>query len=143
MKVVMKGLGSIAATYKAAPKLTKQEARQTLNLIVESVATTSQKLVPVYLYEPGKPKRRGGTLKGSIKKILRETPNSVEGIITYGDAAADYAVYVHENMNPNIKYSTPGTGPKYLERPTLAMAEVLPQRMNFYMARVLKARGDG
>jgi hypothetical protein len=85
----------------------------------------------------------GGTLKGSKREQITVKPREVEGTITYGGAGAPYAVVVHERINPNIRYTTPGTGPKYLEIPTMQMAEEMPKRMGFYMRRVLKARSLG
>jgi hypothetical protein len=142
-KVEFEGLDAIRVTYGKAPDLTLSETRALVNLITRQVASESQKLVPVYVYLPGKPKRRGGALKDSMNVQISQIGRKVEGTITYGGAASKYAFIVHERIDPNIRYSTPGTGPKYLERPTMKMAEVLPTKMNFFMRRILQARPSG
>ena len=37
--------------------------------------------------------------------------------LSAGGPAAPYAAEVHENMNPGVNWTKPGTGPKYLETP--------------------------
>jgi hypothetical protein len=104
-----------------------------MQLILQRVSRESARIVPV----------KTGTLKGSKREQITVKPREVEGTITYGGAAAPYALIVHERMSDTIRYTTPGTGPKYLEIPTMQMAEEMPKRMGFYMRRVLKARSLG
>lgn len=132
-EVKFEGLDSLKRTFADAPRLTHQEASQVMMLVVQRVSRESSRLVPV----------KTGTLKGSKREQITNRPQEVEGTITYGGAAAPYAAIVHERMSDQIKYTTPGTGPKYLEIPTMQMAEELPQRVAFYQRRVLKARNSG
>jgi hypothetical protein len=39
---------------------------------------------------------------------------------------AFYAVYVHENLDAEINWTTPGTGPKYLQRAVAEVSDRLP-----------------
>lgn len=39
--------------------------------------------------------------------------------VGYGGEASDYMWAVHENLDPNVHWSKPGSGPKYLETPFL------------------------
>lgn len=76
---------------------------------------------------------RGGQkiLAASIKVTPREfgglrgsgTVEKVDGgvEIGFGGSASEYAMIVHERMG-NIRWSVPGTGPKYLEKPFVQMA---------------------
>ncbi len=42
---------------------------------------------------------------------------------------AEYALTVHENLNPNVRWSRPGSGPLYLSTPAQEMESELPGRM--------------
>jgi len=76
-----------------------------------TVLNESKKIVPVDL----------GTLKNSGKvKKPQVGKKGVSVDITYGGAAAPYALYVHED--PDAQHD-PGKTYKYLERPFLAHAD--------------------
>lgn len=64
-----------------------------------------------------------------------ETPvmsaEKIEVTLSYGGAAAPYALIVHEDMRPK-NWSKPGTGPKYLER---AVVELAPRFLRKIQAR--------
>lgn len=49
--------------------------------------------------------------------------------LTFGVPTPYYAIYVHENLDPNIKYTTPGTGPKFLERTLQESASDMGRRL--------------
>lgn len=77
-----------------------------------TVLNESKKIVPVDL----------GVLKNSGKVSRPEvTPAGVEVEITYGGAAAPYALYVHEDPDAQHK---PGKTYKYLEQPVMARRDV-------------------
>ena len=46
----------------------------------------------------------------------------------------DYAIYVHEMTDPGVNWSTPGTGPKYLQKPFEKRLRTMRGRMR----RVIK-----
>lgn len=58
--------------------------------------------------------------------------------LSYGDAAAAYALAVHEHPSKHsppswqgvqVQFSPSGTGPKYLEKPLMAAIPTLPQEL--------------
>lgn len=55
--------------------------------------------------------------------------------MTYGGAAAPYAVSVHENLNA---YHSPPTQAKFLEQPALEARETMPGRLAYTMAKELQ-----
>lgn len=70
-----------------------------------------------------------GTLRGSWQVHAPEAkPDGAEVRITVGGAAKDYALAVHERMGPT-NWSEPGTGPKYLEGPTMEAANGMAARL--------------
>ena len=83
------------------------------------IMTESQDLCPVDI----------GTLRASGHVELPEmNGTSVSVQLGYGGAAEDYAVIVHEDLNPKT-FSVAGTGPKYLERPMLEAASTLEAKL--------------
>jgi hypothetical protein len=89
------------------------------------ILTESKRRVPV----------DDGTLRASGRVDLERDGNRTKAIISYGGAANDYAIAVHEHLSSHsppswvaagqggINWSVPGTGPKYLEGP---LNEALP-----------------
>lgn len=68
-----------------------------------------------------------GALKSTGKVTLPEWSGDSVGVtVGYGDESVSYALAVHENMNPNVKWNRPGSGPKYLENPHKEMQDELP-----------------
>jgi hypothetical protein len=62
-------------------------------------------------------KKHGGTLRGSrYVSPPRKGDKSPEVDLGFG---TKYAIYVHE-MDENVNWSRPGSGPKFLERPMLS-----------------------
>jgi hypothetical protein len=108
-----------------------QTSNQVLARAMFTEATTvlneSKRIVPVDL----------GTLKNSGKvKRPKVTKKSVEVDITYGGAAAPYALYVHED--PDARHAD-GKTFKYLERPFLAHADVFARNVKIAFLAWLKA----
>jgi hypothetical protein len=52
--------------------------------------------------------------------------NEITVMIGYN---ADYALIVHENLDPHVHWKRPGSGPKYLEGPAREMEHELPGRI--------------
>lgn len=80
-----------------------------------------------------------GTLKSS-GKVAPPTylGRTVTVELSYGDAAAAYALAIHEHpskysppswQGTQVTFSPSGTGPKYLERPLMAALPRLPQEL--------------
>lgn len=87
------------------------------------------------LYQQKNPKdRKGGNLRSSrrIERINRRLETEV--VMGY---YADYAAYVHEMPETN-RWSTPGTGPKFLSGP---LEEAIP-RLPALLAEFIKELGS-
>lgn len=60
------------------------------------------------------------TLRGSAyvtRPVLVKSIGQIMVDLGYGGSAVDYAIAVHEKTGNGIQWTSPGTGPKYLERP--------------------------
>jgi len=106
------------------------QARQAIARAMHDDASTvlneSKRIVPVDL----------GTLKNSGKVSRpKVTANEIEVDITYGGAAAPYAIYVHEN--PEARHA-PGKTYKYLERPMMAHADKFARNVKIAFLAWLK-----
>lgn len=68
-----------------------------------------------------------GTLRssGRVQEPVHQG-ETVTVVLSYGGAAAPYAVSVHENMNA---YHAPPTQAKFLEQPALEARETMPGRL--------------
>lgn len=64
--------------------------------------------------------------------------NEISVKLGYGGVAVNYAWHVHENMNPNVRWSRPGSGPKYLEGPLKEVQDTFPGRIKDAVARGFK-----
>lgn len=95
----------------------RQRIAAALNQFGEEVGTAADQVVPVDT----------GTLKNSRYVTPPESDGDVITVsVGYGGVAAPYALAVHENMSPTVHWSTPGTGPKYLENPLKERQGELP-----------------
>lgn len=127
MNVQIVGIDKVMATYGKAPEVTLAAVKQSIFQITNEVFRKSRdQLVPV----------RDNPLRDSGGISFKNEATSVTGEITYN---TPYAVFVHENTDPSINYTKAGTGPKYLEIPTMEMAEKLPETFKRLMTRYLKA----
>jgi hypothetical protein len=96
----------------------KQNVAAALYQRGEKIMSVSKQIVPVLT----------GALMNTGKVTLPVEDGSgvIEVTVGYGDESVGYALYVHEELNaPSggpIKYTRPGSGPKYLERPALEQA---------------------
>lgn len=62
------------------------------------------------------------------------TPEGADVLITYGGAASEYAVYVHEILE---NHHVPPTKAKFLEDPVIAQAIGMGERMSVRVAALL------
>lgn len=134
----------------------RQELQQATKKFAEEVLTASKKVTPKDL---GTLRDSGRVEKGTDDKKL------IQYKVGYGGAAKDYALYVHEALEgPHavslnwswakaaagrnkqkyqkktanyIHWTTPGTGPKYLENPFKEMRNELPKRLQEALIRGL------
>jgi hypothetical protein len=124
------------------------EVAKELYQFAEEVMKDSKEVVPV--------------LTGALMNTGKvQPPKDENGMISvtlgYGDEAVGYALYVHEALegarapNPNwswakaaakghpIKWTRPGSGPKFLSRPLQAKQDQLPGRVQAGIMRALKS----
>lgn|SRR2546428_3976434 len=94
----------------------------------EEVMTASKRVVPVG--ETGN-LMNSGHVEGPDLKAA-----TLELLLGYGGPAVTYAKAVHENLNPNVHWKRPGSGPKYLERP---FTEKLPELEGLLQAALNEA----
>ena len=59
--------------------------------------------------------KKTGALAASGKTDVEIHGLVVTGTVTFGDEDAPYALFAHEKIEADIDWTTPGTGPKYLE----------------------------
>lgn len=58
----------------------------------------------------------------------------------YGGPAAEYALIVHEWLDPNVHWSVPGTGPKYLEKAVMEAVPGMGDRLAKVVGRAMEGR---
>jgi hypothetical protein len=105
--VKMHGLNQLSRMYARVGTGGQRALTQAVFMEANDVLNESKKIVPVDT----------GNLKGSGRvepPVVSGSGVSVE--VTYGGAAAPYALYVHEDLNAS---HAPGKSAKYLEIPAL------------------------
>lgn len=138
----LKGFDDLAKRLTAAGEETINKAKQALRVEAEQVRTEAvRKHVP----------RDLGTLAGSIRVgRVQELGGDMEVRITAGDSSAPYALAVHEHPSDSSPPSWRGKaiediksvrgrnpwsigegqrGPKYIERPLMAAAKGMAERI--------------
>lgn len=65
--------------------------------------------------------------------------------VTFGNSEVDYAVFVHEDMPRDVekRYTTPGTGPKYLQLGAAESVDEVNEHVRRRMAQVAQGSGRG
>lgn len=66
---------------------------------------------------------------GRLRASGRIEPDGAGVAVGFGGEAAPHALAVHENLDPGVDWSPPGTGPKFLERAGDAEMARLPGRV--------------
>jgi len=108
-----------AQLVKFGGRLTQMMARAIYETLSEVEAESKERYVPYRL----------GTLSDSIHVVPPKiTGSQIEARIGAGGPAASYAVIVHEDLRPK-RWTKPGTGPKYIERPLMLAFRTLTQRL--------------
>lgn len=75
-----------------------------------------------------------GPLRRSFKYRIQNTATGIELKLYF---TADYAAFVHE-MPPTYNFTTPGTGPKFLQRPVIENKEQLFRIVAMSIRRALR-----
>jgi hypothetical protein len=118
------GFDELDALLKRAQQQLPIVVAKALYQFAEEVMTDSKMIVPV---ETGALMNTGKVMPPVI------TNDSASVTLGYGDTAVDYALIVHEELQTRaggqIKWTRPGSGPKYLTNPLQAKQAQLPGRV--------------
>ena len=76
---------------------------------------------------------------GNVEKPVISA-EKIEVTLSYGGAAAPYALIVHEDMRPK-NWSKPGTGPKYLEKAVVELAPKFVRKIQERFASYVRSGG--
>lgn len=128
--VQMHNLDNVIRTYAAAPEKFMPHLVLSMNELSEELLARALPITPM---STGVLRSSGTVLDPIIE------PNRVTTGVGFGGAASAYAGWVHENLDPNINWTEEGTGPKYLEIPTMELAEVLPEYVERRMSQLYEA----
>lgn len=129
----IQGMDAFITKLKQAKQAVVKGASRGMYRWAESVMTESKQIVPV----------DSGALMNTGKVMTPVVQgNQITVELGYGDEAVGYALIVHEMIGDSpgshkavkhpiaphpIKWTRPGSGPKYLERPFVAkQSEVIP-----------------
>lgn len=113
-------LGSVLSRLNEGLRRLPQEGSAELYQYGEEVMGDSKERVPVDT----------GALMNSGKTMAPEREgDEITVTLGYGDEAVDYAAYVHENLDSNVHWTRPGSGPKFLENPLKETQDELPGRL--------------
>lgn len=125
---------SVTSTFDFDEERVKTEVAAELYQWCEERMAVSKERVPV----------KHGHLRstGKVEKPVWDG-NEVSVTMGYGGpsddgAYVDYAGAVHEMMDSSVHWTTPGTGPKYLENPIKEDIKALPGRLGDGFKRGLK-----
>jgi len=132
-KITIKGLDKAVRRLRALGGNIQKEIAPALftEMDVEVAGRAKEEFVPVDT----------GALKGSIHatkpKVRR---GSVSVSVVAGGPAAPYALRVHEWLGAGVRWSVPGTGPKYIEKPLLAAIPEIKKALIKALVRAIKKR---
>lgn len=119
------GVSKLQYRFKHISELTEKETVKELKEIGEDLKAESQDVVPY----------REGDLRNSayVNQFWEDGNPYVE--VGY---RAEYSIAVHENLDPNVEWTTEGTGPKFLERPYAANKTRYAERLKDAGRRALR-----
>jgi hypothetical protein len=113
------GLAGFRSKVQSAAANLPQNLGKALYQFGEEVMAVSKERVPVDT----------GALMGSGFVTPPEHSGSVISVtVGYGGPSVNYALAVHEDMNPKRHWRRPGSGPKFLENPLKEKQNELRQR---------------
>jgi len=96
----------------------RKETASAIRAIEGAVHDVAQQLIADSIREV--PKDLGALRSSNFVTRPKRTGGTVSLKVGFGGMAASYALFVHE-MPEGTNWTTPGTGPKYLERPLNAL----------------------
>lgn len=128
-------LDKVMQTYAAAPDKLMHNLKRTMYELSLELLDRAIDVTPADTQD----------LRRSGEPLFTEvTDTTITTGVGFGGVAAPYAVYVHEMLDPRpngkpVNWTTPGTGNKYLERPTLEMLPEIPDKLTARMLDLFKA----
>ena len=127
-RVEFPNLNQVIRKLKKVPGTIQHEFAVALFNEMEFVAgEAKERFVPV----------KTGALRISIHATKPKIEgNKVSSSVVAGGPATPYALAVHENLSPSVRWSVLGTGPKYLEQPFNARLFSIEKQLE---AAILKA----
>lgn len=100
---------SVKSSFSFDEGKVRQKVKGALYQFAEEVmATSKDQFVPV---------KTGNLMSTGHVDLPVEEDGVISVTMGYGSTAVDYAASVHENMDPRVNWTRPGSGPKYLEQP--------------------------
>jgi hypothetical protein len=142
-RTTLKGADKMSRKLKAIAKKFPSIVAQSAFVEGELIMTKSKKdHVPVDL----------GTLRSSGQVTLNQEGRDIEVVMSYGGAAAPYALAIHEHpsestppswKNTTVTFSPIGRGPKYLERPLMGAVPGMDRRIAERVKKRLEKEAEG
>lgn len=86
----------------------------------EEVMAASKEVVPL---------DTGNLMNTGHVQLPVDSGREISVTLGYGGPAANYALAVHENLDPRVNWKRPGSGPKFLENPLKERQNQLPERI--------------
>ena len=127
--VELTGVRELVAKLNASPRQVRQACEEGLYRFGEKIMGEAVKVTP----------KRTGALRASGRvepPVSHWWSHLVSVKLKFGGAAAPYAIYVHEMTGAKVHWTTPGTGPKFLETPLKLYGT--PAGVNQYLVPPIK-----
>ncbi len=109
-RMIVPDVVGVVARLGKLPGYQRNRMMNRINRFLLSVLRDSKELPPRVPVDTGALQSSGFTEPCELDG------GTITASIGYGgaDSGVDYAVYVHENLNPAVRWNRPGSGPKFL-----------------------------
>lgn len=125
----------ISSLEKLPETLRVDVVMQEMNAWAEVIMPQIRRLTPL------DPRPVGGGLRSSLY-VKHADRGELTVTFGAGGPSASYAVIVHENLSPSVRWSTPGTGPKYIELPVFQnmpkLGKMIEERLAVELGKVFR-----
>ncbi len=111
---------SVEVTFNFDAAKARQGIAIELYQFAEEVMAVSKEVVPVDM---------GNLMNTGHVELPVDSGNEISVTMGYGGPAVNYALVVHENLDPRVNWHRPGSGPKFLENPLKERQDKLPERI--------------
>lgn len=106
----LEGLALLKGRIDSAAQNLPQNLGKALYQFGEEVMAISKERVPV---------DTGALMNSGYVSLPKQEGNLITVELGYGGPSVDYALAVHEDLDPKRHWHRPGSGPKYLEGPLI------------------------